>query len=150
MNAIVDISKLTTRLLSVIFFLSGLEELIRKDAGASELAGFLLIIAGVVFAFASRTMRVNQNKTPVPLSSFLRGNQVLTLVLEKRLGQIGMAIFATGAVSSVLGAAMLRWNIYSIVLFLGFGIIIVGLIWMLGMTVMAALEILRGTATGRK
>jgi len=148
MSAIVEILKLTFRLTSVLFFLSGLEELVRKDAAASNLAGFLFVLAGVVLAFASRSMKADENKATVPLSSLLRGNQVLARALEKRSGQIGMSVFSTGVILSVLSAAILRWNIYSFALFSGFGIIVIGLIWMLCVTVMAALEVFRGATTG--
>jgi hypothetical protein len=150
MNAIVDISRLTYRLLSALLFLSGLEELLRKDVGASDLAGFVLILAGVGFAFASRALNVDGTKADVSLSSVLRGNQVLARAHEKRSGQIGMAVFATGAVSSVLSTVILRWNLYSFVLFSGFGIILIGLVWMLCVTVMAALEVFRGATTGKR
>ena len=77
--------------------------------------------------------------------------QVLARALEKRSGQIGMAVFATGTVSSVLSAVILRLNIYSVVLFCGFGIILIGLVWMLCVTVMAAVEVFRGaTTSGRQ
>jgi hypothetical protein len=148
MNAIAEILKLTFRLMSVLLFLSGLEELVRKDVGASNLAGFLFVLAGVVLAFSSRAIRVDRTKATVTFSSVLRGNQVLARALEKRSGQIGMAVFVTGAVSSVLSAAILRLNIYSLVLFSGFGIILIGLVWMMCVTVMAALEVFRGATTG--
>jgi len=145
-----EILKLTCRLTSILLFLSGLEELVRKDAAASNSAGFLFVLAGVVLAFLSRAITADKAKAARPLPSAIRGNPVLARALEKKSGQIGMSVFITGAVISILSAAILRWDTYSLVLFSGAGIIIIGLIWMLCVILFAALEVFRdATTTGR-
>lgn len=57
------------------------------------------------------------------------------------VGQIGMAIFVVGIILSVLSAAILRLNIYSLVLFAGFPLIIVGLIWIVAMTLVSGVAL---------
>ncbi len=146
MSAIGNIRKLTFRLISVCLFLSGLEELIRRDAAASNLAGFLLVLAGVAFAYASRAATADEQTTSA-MPGTLPGNPVLARALYRRSGQIGMSVFVSGAVLSVLSAAILHWNIYSLVLFSGFGLITVGLPWMLFLIIRAAVETYRD-ATG--
>lgn len=133
--------------MSIMFFLTGLEQIFRKDPYSSNLAGFSFVIAGVVFAFLSRSIRIDGAKATYTLSSFLRGNPVLAHALKKRSGKIGMSIFVVGGASSILGAAILRLNIYSVVLLCGVGVFIIGLIWMLCVTVIAAFDVFREATT---
>jgi hypothetical protein len=134
---------LTAFLMGLLFALSGLEEFFRTDPASSKAAGLVFVLVAVSLFGVARVARSTQDRDDRVLPILRSANPVFARSIASRTGQIGMAIFIAGAILSVLSAAILRLNIYSLVLFTGIPLVIVGLIWMLVMTVLAGVATFR-------
>ena len=136
-NPVLRIVALAALIMGVLFAFSSLEELLRTDPSSSNSAGFVFALVAVSLfggAHVARSARDNDDRL-LPL--LRRANPVFGHLIASGAGQVGMAIFVAGIIVSVLSAAILRLNIYSLVLFAGFPLIMVGLIWNVVMIVLA-------------
>jgi hypothetical protein len=99
-----NIVKLSLWMIGLLLAASGFEELFRSDPASSHVGGVIFLACAVGLLLGSRAVkRVPENPT-ISADTF-GGNQVVARALEKRSGQIGAAVFATGAVMAIAGAA---------------------------------------------
>lgn len=126
---VLRIVALTALIMAVLFALSGLEEFFRTDPASSNSAGFVFSLVAASLFGVARVARSTGKRDGLLLPLIRSANPVLGHLIASRAGQVGMAIFVAGIISLVLATAILRLNIYSLVLFVGFPLIIVGLIW---------------------
>jgi hypothetical protein len=140
-NPILRIVALAAVIMGALFALSALEEFLRTslrtDPWSSNSAGFVFALLGVALFGVARVARSARDRGDRLLPLVRSANPLLARLIASGAGQVGMAIFIAGIILSILAAAILRLNIYSLVLFAGFPLIIVGLAWNVVMTFVA-------------
>jgi hypothetical protein len=137
------ILRLTLLFTGAVFALAGAEELIRTDPASSKTASFIFVLLAVALFGFARYARVTVSIERFLLETVQRVNPVLARAIKTRSGQCALALFIAGVISSISSAAILKANVYSLALFIGFPALLIGLAWVMCMVVLAAIATFR-------
>ena len=147
--SVAPILRLTSIFTGALFALAGAEEFLRTDPASSNTAGFIFVLIATFLFGAARAARVTTRVERLLLAGVQGANPVLARAIQIRAGQLGLSLFITGVISSISSAAILKANVYSLVLFAGMPILLVGLVWMISLVLLAAVATFRDARAGQ-